>query len=134
MPDWAKALIIGINLAHERFDGLDQKIDRLKLRAPSYPSEPTRYTEDDHYAPETPRTQTVNINTAQPTGYTIAESMYPGQGEHYEDDDMYTRGGIATTLDGAARTHRLTSELGRDGDNSPGRQYLEEELYRLRQK
>lgn len=132
MPDWAKALIAGINLAHERFDGLDQKIDRIKLTR-RYPYEETRYTENDHYSPETPRTQTVNINTAQPTGYTMAESMYPGQEGHYQDDDMYTRG-IATTHDGAARTHGLISELGRDGDDSPGQQYLEEELYKLRQR
>lgn len=125
-------MIDGINLAHERFDGLDQKIDRLKLSR-DYPYEGTRYTENDHFAHETPRTQTVNINTAQPTGYTMAESVYPGQQEHYEDDDIYTRG-IATTQDGAARTHGLTSELDRDGDESPGQQYLEEELYKLRQK
>src|ERR1700691_2291646 len=132
MPDWAKGLIAGINLAHERFDSLDQKIDRIKLTRGPY--EETRYTENDQYAPESPRTQTVNINTAQPTGYTMAESMYPGQEEHYdEDDDMYTRG-IATTQDGAARTHALISELGRDGDVSPGQQYLEEELYKLRQR
>src|ERR1700685_788381 len=124
MPEWAKVLITGINLAHERFDGLDQKIDGLKLTTQGYPSEETKYTEDNHYAPESPRTQTVNINTAQPTGYTMAESMYPGQEEHYdEDDDIYTRG-IATTQDGAARTHGLISELGRDGDVSPGQQYL----------
>jgi len=135
MPDWAKVLITGINLAHERFDSLNQKIDRIKLTKgyPYDPYEATRYAENDHYAPETPRTQTVNINTAQPTGYTMAESMYPGREDHYEDDDMYTRG-IATTQDGAARTHGLISELDRDGDDSPGQQYLEEELYKLRQR
>lgn len=132
MPEWAKVLITGINLAHERFDGLDQKIDHLKITTQGYPYEETKYTQDNHYAPETPRTQTVNINTAQPTGYTMVESTYPDQG-HFEDEDMYTRG-IATTHDGAARTHGLASEFSRDGDNSPGQQYLEEELYKLRQK
>ena len=61
----------------------------------------------------------------------MAESMYPDQGEHYEDDDVYTRG-VATTHDGAARTHGLISELSRNGNDSPGQQFLEEELYKLR--
>lgn len=79
----------------------------------------------------TPRTQTVNINTAQPTGYTMAESMYPGHEGDGGNDGRYGLG-VPTTLDGEARTHGLMSELG--SNDSPGQQYLEEELYKLRQR
>jgi hypothetical protein len=79
----------------------------------------------------TPRTQTVNINTAQPTGYTMGESMYPGHEGEDGNDGRYVLG-VPTTLDGEARTHGLISELG--SNDSPGQQYLEEELYKLRQR
>lgn len=79
----------------------------------------------------TPRTQTVNINTAQPTGYTMGESMYPGHDGEDGNDGRYALG-VPTTLDGEARTHGLMSELG--SNDSPGQQYLEEELYKLRQR
>lgn len=116
--------------AHERFDGLDNKIERLKTRSRRYPYEESRLTEDGPYDQTTPRTQTVNINTAQPTGYTMAES-YPGQEGFHDDDEQYTRG-MPTIPDGDTRTHGPMSEL--SGNESPGQQYLEEELYKLRQR
>lgn len=120
----------GMNLAHERFDGLDQKIESLKSpRGGTF--DESRFTDDNHFDYATPRTQTVGINTAQPTGYTMAESMYPGNDQHYGDEDGYTEG-IPTIPDGDTRTHGAMSEINRD--DSPGQQYLEEELYKLRQR
>lgn len=149
MPEWAKALVAGINRANERFDGLDHKIDLLRPaltptsgsrhhhQGYSYEAESrtrSRFTaEEDPYGPMSPRTQTVAINTAHPTGYTNAESMYPGQHMHmgrYDDEDRDERFTRALPTDGETRTHGAMTELTRD--DSPGQQYLEEELYKLR--
>ena len=113
-----------MDLAHQKFDGLDQKLDSLKSSkgrtAKSY--DESRFTDDDPYAYASPRTQTVNINTAQPTGYTMAETMLPATG------------GLQTIPDSDAYTHGAMSDIPRDLDDSPGQQYLEKELYKLRMK
>jgi hypothetical protein len=149
MPDWAKMLVTGMSQVHERFDGLDDKISRLKPRSRAgYGDERSQFSEDDHYAQTTPRTQTVNINT-QPTGHTMAESMFPAETEdvhedaprsavdeeeveYGEHDADYPRG-LPTNHTGGTRTHGPMSDLMSEGrDDSPGQQYLEEELYKLR--
>lgn len=149
MPEWAKMLMNGMNMVHERFDGLDHQIARLKPRAHGHDDQ-SQFTEGDQYdAQTTPRTQTVNID-AQPTGHTMGDSMYPveeteimesTQGGHHHDqdgdyddeqDEQYPRG-LTTNPTGDTRTHGPMSDLMSEGrDDSPGQQYLEEELYKLR--
>src|SRR5882762_8786394 len=144
-------LMDGMHLVHERFDGLDHKISRLKPSGTRGFDDQSRFTEGDQYEQTTPRTQTVNINT-QPTGHTMGgDSMFPieetevimgsGQGhmpdeeedydDHQEEHD-YERG-MPTNQTGDTRTHGPMSDLMSEGrDDSPGQQYLEEELYKLR--
>jgi hypothetical protein len=149
-PEWAKELMSGMIKVQERLETLSPQ----SLNAPMPPRSQQSYAESaasreqyrgeteysenmDQYG-QTPRTQTVNINT-QPTG-TIPESMYQNETGIIveEDDDIYadhteleqrfgattiteTRGGMSEFLSG-------------DRDDSPGQQFLEEELYKLRVK
>lgn len=87
-PEWAKELINGMIKMHERLDVLSPQSFNASIPPRSqqsyaestdsrqqYRGGDTEYTDGgDQYA-QTPRTQTVNINT-QVTG-TMAESMYP---------------------------------------------------------
>ncbi|KAG1816141.1 uncharacterized protein BJ212DRAFT_1481217 [Suillus subaureus] len=149
-PEWAKELMSGMIRVQERLETLSPQ----SLNAPMPPRSQQSYAESaasrDQYRGETeysenmdqygqtPRTQTVNINT-QPTG-TIPESMYQNEtgiiveeddeiyGDHTELEQRFgattiteTRGGISEFLSG-------------DRDDSPGQQFLEEELYKLRVK
>lgn len=143
MPDWAKVLMNGMNMVHERFDGLDHQIQRLKPPKRAF-DEQSQFTDGDAYTQATPRTQTVNINT-QPTG---GESMFPveeteivmqsqqGTSEHDGDYDEQDEGygqQLATNRTGDTRSRGPMSDLMSEGrDDSPGQQYLEEELYKLR--
>ena len=91
---------------------------------------------------ESPLTQTVNIQT-QPTG-TLADSMYHAPvTDLLIDDDGNAIGEFDDfTENHAPQTNTETRSLPRgiyqqsenDRDDSPGKQYLEEELYKLRQK
>lgn len=158
-PEWAKELMEGMMRMQERLDGLGPKIERLRpsRSVRSYADGESRFqgtfqsSDIDRYA-QTPMTQTVNIHT-QPTG-TMAESMYqPGEtdiageertipggssrgGDHhgYDEEEEDQDRGFAPTQDGeTVRTPAPLSEF--DGrDDSPGQQYLEEELYKLRVK
>ncbi|KAJ7346592.1 hypothetical protein DFH08DRAFT_868677 [Mycena albidolilacea] len=136
-PKWAADLKREIVLMQQRIESLGPKIEGL--RAPSqaegskygYEGEPGQYT-------ETPATRTINIH-AQPTG-TLADSMYqhPETELVVEDDE----GGSDDATETPQREHPLRTES--DGlsqhhnvverDDSPGQQFLEEELYKLRQK
>jgi hypothetical protein len=145
MPDWAKMLVNGMNLVHERFDGLDDKLSRLKPEPRGYIDDQSHFAEGDQYEHTTPRTQTVNINT-QPTGHTMGESMFPieetevmqghmpeQEGDYDEHDEADYNRGLPTNQTGDTRTHGPMSDLMSEGrDDSPGQQYLEEELYKLR--
>lgn len=141
-------LMAGMNQVHERFDGLDDKIARLKPRNRGYPDEQSQLSEGNQYAQTTPRTQTVNINT-QPTGHTMGESMFPAENENTHEDGPRSAGDDEELIDyeeheahyprgvpshtGDTRTHGPMSDLMSEGrDDSPGQQYLEEELYKLR--
>lgn len=142
MPEWAKELMSGMKSVHQRFDGLDDKISRLKPGKGA--DEQSQFTDGEYDAQTTPRTQTVNINT-QMTGRTIPESMFPAEtelntqahhqeheGEYDELDEEFDRG-LPANPTGDTRTHGPMSELiSEDRDDSPGQQYLEEELYKLR--
>ncbi|KAJ7783164.1 hypothetical protein B0H16DRAFT_1447328 [Mycena metata] len=135
-PKWATDLKREIVLMQQRIESLGPKIEGL--RAPShaeesnhgYEGEPEQYT-------ETPATRTINIQ-AQPTG-TLAESMYqhpetdeiPDDNEEGSDDATETPRDhpLRTESDGLSQHRNIISR-----DDSPGQQYLEEELYKLRQK
>ncbi|KAG9316340.1 hypothetical protein JVU11DRAFT_2371 [Chiua virens] len=91
----------------------------------------TEYTEGDEQYGQTPRTQTVNINT-QATG-TMAESMYQANETEIVDEEYTTAENSTHRFE--ARTVTETREfLNADRDDSPGQQFLEEELYKLRVK
>jgi hypothetical protein len=147
-PEWAKELMHTMARMQQRLDGLAPKIERLPSRGNlHYSGGDTRYRQE--YRPEddeddygrTPVTQTVNIQT-QPTG-TVAESLFqPPETElvddrqevldyDVEEDDENRE--MPATLDGETRTRGVMSDFITDGrDDSPGQQYLEEELYKLR--
>jgi len=142
----------------QHIEGLVPKIDDLR-GSRSIGGEGSRYngrtfhsSEVDQYG-QTPMTQTVNIHT-QPTG-TVAESMFQqpetevvldtnedggedGEFDDVDEEQEHDRGFSEPrrpTTDGETRTHGPMSDFEVDGrDDSPGQQYLEEELYKLRQK
>lgn len=138
-PKWASDLKREIVLMQQRIESLGPKIENLKASDMSFGGG-SRF----QYAPDestrTPMTQTVNIQT-QPTG-TMADSMYQQQPEteimddegHYDDEMTETQIHRQPT-DGETRSlarSMVESETGRD--DSPGHQFLEEELYKLRQR
>ncbi|KAI6000566.1 hypothetical protein EDD15DRAFT_2159218 [Pisolithus albus] len=145
-PEWAKELINGMIRVQERLDVLSPQ--SLSASVPPRSSESyaesadsrqqvrdegTEYTEGVDQYGQTPRTQTVNINT-QVTG-TMAESMYRNGTEliddEYGDTEEVTQRFAATTLTGARGVSEFMTA---DRDDSPGQQFLEEELYKLRVK
>ncbi|KAG1751501.1 uncharacterized protein EDB91DRAFT_1105779 [Suillus paluster] len=147
-PEWAKELMNGMIRVQERLETLSPQ----SLNAPMPPRSQQSYAESsasrDQYRGETeysenmdqygqtPRTQTVNINT-QATG-TIPESMYQNETAMIEEDELYEdrtemeQRFVAATI---TETRGALSEfLSGDRDDSPGQQFLEEELYKLRVK
>lgn len=136
-------------IMNQRIEGLGPKLEDLKASRSfggASGNGGSRYYEGDEFS-RTPQTQTVNIHT-QPTG-TLADSMYKpadtevlleGEGsirhhpDEYDDrdDDEAPRRRFDTD-GGETHTPRVRSEY-TDRDDSPGQQYLEEELYKLRQK
>ncbi|KAH7924265.1 hypothetical protein BV22DRAFT_1120293 [Leucogyrophana mollusca] len=147
-PEWAKELMNGMIRVHERLDVLSpvsgpasmpprsqQSYAESNDSRQQYRGE-TEYTEGGDQYGQTPRTQTVNINT-QATG-TLAESMYqPGETE-IMDDDIYgdeEDNGERRFAPTITETRGPMSEfMTGDRDDSPGQQFLEEELYKLRVK
>ena len=129
----------------QRIESLGPKIENLRHEQSFDHGGGSRFqydpTED---SARTPQTRTVNIDT-HPTG-TMADSMYHGQDDFDDDED----GGDIQyddvtenhnphryqTDDGETRTHDRSqlglTDLGRD--DSPGQQFLEEELYKLKQR
>ncbi|KAJ7497278.1 hypothetical protein FB451DRAFT_1210752 [Mycena latifolia] len=136
-PKWASDLKREIVLMQQRIESLGPKIEGL--RAPShaedskygYEGEPEQYT-------ETPATRTINIHT-QPTG-TLADSMYQHPETELVLDDEGGESDDATETPQREHPHRTESDALSQHhnivsrDDSPGQQYLEEELYKLRQK
>jgi hypothetical protein len=142
-PEWAKELISGMIKMHERLDVLSPQSFNASIPPRSqgsyaesadsrqqYHGGDTEYTEGDQYG-QTPRTQTVNINT-QVTG-TMAESMYQANETDIVDEE-YTNGEDSTQRFGAKTLTETREYLNADRDDSPGQQFLEEELYKLRVK
>ncbi|KAF9462337.1 hypothetical protein BDZ94DRAFT_1261635 [Collybia nuda] len=146
-PAWASDIKREIVLMQQRIESLGPKIETMGLMAQnrSFGNNDSRFAyEGDDYT-HTPRTQTVNIQT-QPTG-TIADSMYqPPQSElviddeHDQDDfddgtEMQQQRGFVPHTDADTHTqNRSNYAMSEIRDDSPGQQYLEEELYKLRQK
>lgn len=129
----------------QRIESLGPKIENLRpaLPAQSY-DEAGNFYDDEQYT-HTPVTQTVNILT-QVTG-TMAGSMYqPGTEVNdisghlddaaYDDDgemtEPTTHRGFPATADQTRTSPNYGLSDGRD--DSPGQQYLQEELYKLRQR
>ncbi|KAG1752914.1 hypothetical protein EDB19DRAFT_1670525 [Suillus lakei] len=144
-PEWAKELMNGMIRVQERLETLSPQSMNAPMPARSQQSYAESATSREHYRGETeysenmdqygqtPRTQTVNINT-QPTG-TIPESMYQNEtaiiveeddeiyGDHTELEQRFGAGTITETRGG------MSEFLSGDRDDSPGQQFLEEELY-----
>ncbi|KAF8813971.1 hypothetical protein BYT27DRAFT_7334973 [Phlegmacium glaucopus] len=140
-PKWASDLKREIVLMQQRIESLGPKIEGLRDRSFNGGS---RFANEADESTETPMTQTVNIQT-QPTG-TLADSMYhtPATDVFIDDDGNVVREYDDFTENHNPHTDAETrslpqsvyqqSENENDRDNSPGKQYLEEELYKLRQK
>ncbi|KAG6829480.1 hypothetical protein H0H92_004361 [Tricholoma furcatifolium] len=141
-PQWAADIKRELVLMQQRIESLGPKIENL--RSPHSQNGDSRFAYQDPSETHTPQTQTVHLQT-QPTG-TAADTMYQGaqselmlgsdgevlrREEDDEDDEFDNRTETQT---------RPGSHVGRamygvdDRDDSPGQQYLEEELYRLRQR
>ncbi|KAK7057210.1 hypothetical protein R3P38DRAFT_2839970 [Favolaschia claudopus] len=132
-PKWAADLKRELVLMQQRIESLGPKIDGLRQGDGSkygYEGEHEQYT-------ETPATRTINIHT-QPTG-TLAGSMF-----QHPETELVVEGdgeGSDDATETPHREHPPQAESDRMSphhvvprDDSPGQQYLEEELYKLRQK
>ncbi|KAF8160625.1 hypothetical protein B0H34DRAFT_857242 [Crassisporium funariophilum] len=141
-PRWASDLKREIVLMQQRIESLGPKIEGLKNNQDKSFNGGSRFQYEHDESTRTPMTQTVNIQT-QPTG-TMADSMYQApETEILIDDDGNVRD-YDEMSETARRPHTDAetrsqprsaygpSDNGRD--DSPGIQYLEEELYKLRQK
>ncbi|KAF8069975.1 hypothetical protein FPV67DRAFT_1485683, partial [Lyophyllum atratum] len=150
-PQWASDIKRELVLMQQRIESLGPKIENLRPSNRSLNgANDSRFAyEGDEYS-RTPLTQTVHLQT-QPTG-TAADSMFQGaqsemtidqhhRHEDDEDDDEFDQ--MTEGRERALPTDGETRSLGRsaygqgtgdDRDDSPGQQYLEEELYRLRQR
>ncbi|KAG6885165.1 hypothetical protein C0993_005405 [Termitomyces sp. T159_Od127] len=152
-PQWAADIKREIILMQQRIESLGPKIENLRPPASQDNFNDSRFAYQDPSDSRTPRTQTVHLQT-QPTG-TAADSMFQGahtdivlghEGEvrthdlnepDDEDNDEFDNMTETQTMerrlpqDTAIRRGLYGAD---DRDDSPGQQYLEEELYRLRQR
>ncbi|RDB16930.1 hypothetical protein Hypma_002398 [Hypsizygus marmoreus] len=150
-PQWASDIKRELVLMQQRIESLGPKIENLRPAPRSITgANDSRFAYEGDDFTRTPLTQTVNIQT-QPTG-TAADSMFQGaQSEvviddegnphhpHHDDDDEFDN--MTETqerrlqTDGETHTqNRSHYAISEDRDDSPGQQFLEEELYRLRQR
>ena len=131
----------------QRIESLGPKIENLMPTGTrSFNDSRFNYDGGEDYTARSPMTQTVNIQT-QPTG-TAADSMFqPARSEvliqeEDEEDEGDGKDRDRGFTDGDGETRSQTQTQGRshlyamseERDDSPGQQYLEEELYKLRQK
>ncbi|KAH0589652.1 hypothetical protein H2248_005382 [Termitomyces sp. 'cryptogamus'] len=151
-PQWATDIKREIVLMQQRIESLGPKIENLRPHTTSQEFNDSRFAYQDLSDSRTPRTQTVHLQT-QPTG-TAADSMFRGaQTDITIGDDGVARprhqhNGDEDDVEFDNRTETRTMERrlpadtavkrglygADDRDDSPGQQYLEEELYRLRQR
>ena len=137
-PQWAADIKRELVVMQQRIESLGPKIEELRGPGRSVAND-SRFVFDGDESSRTPMTQTVNIQT-QP-----ADSMYIGatsemviddthHHHHDDDDEDYETDGPQQT-DGETRTvNRSRYALSEPRDDSGGQQYLEEELYKLRQR
>lgn len=129
----------------QRIESLGPKIENLRHDGSFDHGGGSRFQYEDQTEDftRTPQTRTVNIDT-HPTG-TMADSMYHGQDDLGDEDDEHDGREEYDDMTEAHNPHRIhpdetvditrtlgQSEMGRD--DSPGQQYLEEELYKLQQR
>lgn len=146
-PEWAKNLIENLANLSTKIDRVDTKVDRVvELRSSrgggSVLTDNRYHNGHQHqYAPSEGQAYTQSVQTAnlpQPTEpdddmYTEPRHEHhlaPHDEEDYFDDDD----GIAGTLTQDGDTRGLLPSDYNSGQHSPGQQYLEEELYKLRVK
>lgn len=159
MPDWARMLMDGLSLVHERFDGLDDQIRHLTPAQAHLEQARKALTASDvqtnpYEQQTTPRAATVQLDP-QTTGTGVG-SIYPVTDDQYarstktqsdrHHDEQYGYDEEEEYPDGrttpvpsqpmsqtGTRTPvtpiRVTTTEEKD---SPGQQFLEEELYKLR--
>jgi len=144
-PQWASDLKREIVLMQQRIESLGPKIEGLRSPDRSFGPGGSRFAYEPDESTRTPMTQTVDIQTRQ-TG-TMADSMYqPPETEILLDYDGNVRdldemtetqarqSGRPLTDGGTRSLARSVYESEQGRDDSPGQQYLEEELYKLRQR
>ena len=137
----------------QRIESLGPKIENLRPHAGSQQFNDSTFAYQDPSESRTPRTQTVHLQ-AQPTG-TAADSMFRGaqthivighdgvarlqhqhngSGDDEEFDDRTETRTMETRMPPADVAAKRVLYGADDRDDSPGQQYLEEELYRLHQR
>ncbi|KAK7045587.1 hypothetical protein VNI00_007419 [Paramarasmius palmivorus] len=142
-PKWAADLKREILLMQQRIESLGPKIENLRPIQTQPFDEPSKFYDGEEEYTQTPVTQTVNIHT-QATG-TMAESMYQPGTDIIVDDEEIPEGEFEDEEEDAPTERRFPpapSGVGGDNtyllvdgrDDSPGQQFLEEELYKLRQR
>lgn len=146
-PEWAKNLIENLANLSTKIDRVDTKVDRVvelrSSRGGGSVLTDNRYHNghQQQYAPSEGQAYTQSLQTAnipQPTEpdddmYTEPRHdhhLAPHDEEDYFDDDD----GIAGTLTQDGDPRGLLPSDYNSGQHSPGQQYLEEELYKLRVK
>lgn len=144
-PEWAKELIQNMVLMQKRIESLGPKIEELKSPLAQHhlgdgsrfhAMENAEFEEGDQYS-QSEMTQTINIHT-HPTG-TMADSMYLPEtdlaDQTHDHDEMLEEEEYdeehRPATEGGTYTQQAQSE---DRDDSPGQQYLEEQLFKLQQR
>ena len=150
-PEWAKDLLENVMHLAAKVDQVDNKVDRVvELRSSrgagsetrSFTNGQRRFVGQESQYTQSPMNQTTNIQT-MPSELPEDDDMYteprdrsvgPMHGaiqdeEYYDEEDAQLA--PTTTQDGD--THGLQSDYNAR-EYSPGQQYLEEELYKLRVK
>lgn len=146
-PEWAKSLLENVAHLTAKVDRVDTKVDRVvELRssrgAGSFVTDGRSFPNgqhDGHYTQSESRTGYV------PSPMTQSANLHP-QTEQENDEDMYTEGphehGAVEDADYYEEDDGLMTNqeeevrgaIPSDQDNSPGHQFLKEELYKLRVK
>jgi hypothetical protein len=127
----------------QRIESLGPRIDNLKNSGDSsFNGGGSRFAYPPDDSTRTPMTQSVNIQT-QPTG-TLADSMYQQQETEImldDDGNVHDFETMTETQERRPQTDGEMHSLARSvyeseqaRDDSPGHQYLEEQLYKLKQK
>lgn len=151
-PDWAKDLLENVMHLAAKVDQVDNKVDRVvELRSSrgagsetrSFTNGQRRFAPQESQYTQSPMNQTTNIQTmpselhedddmyTEPRDRSVGPSVLQDaihDEEYYDEEDAQLA--PTTTQDGDTRG--LQSDYTRE--YSPGQQYLEEELYKLRVK